>query len=245
MAQERIIATDETIREIVKSEIDRLGNLADLNHIDLSRVTTMHNVFTHTKFNGDISEWDVSNVKSMSGMFAFSEFNGDISKWDVSKVEDMKRMFAGSQFNGDISSWNVSNVKDMEQMFVGSQFNGDISRWDVSNVENIAIQNPPKEPLRISSWDRKTYIAALNRFATLTGGIRALTYVPTIFTLMASANSNQHSLWTWFSWILASGTMSLLLYERNDRKVDSVILIQLTNTFMCVVTTAVVLWYRF
>ena len=39
--------------------------------------------------------------------------------------------------------------------------------------------------------------------------------------------------------------MTMLLYERNDRKADSVILIQLANTVMCVVTTAVILWYRF
>ena len=110
---------------------------------------------------------------------------------------------------------------------------------------DIAIQNPPKEPLRISWWNRETYIAVLNRFATLMGGIRALTYIPTILTLMASANSSQHSLWTWISWILANGTMTMLLYERNDRKADSVILIQLANTVMCVVTTAVILWYRF
>lgn len=110
---------------------------------------------------------------------------------------------------------------------------------------DIAIQNPPKEPLRISWWSRETYIAVLNRFATLMGGIRALTYIPTILTLMASANSSQHSLWTWISWILANGTMTMLLYERNDRKADSVILIQLANTVMCVVTTAVILWYRF
>lgn len=98
---------------------------------------------------------------------------------------------------------------------------------------------------RILFWSRDAYMSMLTRSAMLMGGIRALTYIPTILTLMASANSSQHSVWTWASWILANITMIMLLYERNGRKADSVILIQLANTIMCIVTTAVILWYRF
>ena len=72
-----IIATNETIKDIVKSEIARLGNNADLNHIDVSQVTDMSYLFKGSEFNGDISKWDVSNVTNMECMFAFSSLEED------------------------------------------------------------------------------------------------------------------------------------------------------------------------
>jgi len=115
--EEIIVATDKTIIDIVKSEIKRLGNNADLNHIDVSKVTNMSFVFEYSNFNGDISKWDVSKVEIMRAMFEYSNFKGDISKWDVSKVRNMSEMFYNSQFNGDISKWDVSNVDNMMGMF--------------------------------------------------------------------------------------------------------------------------------
>ena len=139
---EKIIATDKTIKEIVKNEIKRLGLTADLNHIDTSKVTDMSYLFYGTIFDGDISNWDVSNVENMNYMFYNSQFNQDISSWDVSNVKYMYGMFSKSKFNQDISKWDVSKVKSMSWMFHNSLFNGDISSWDVSNVkymENIFL----------------------------------------------------------------------------------------------------------
>jgi surface protein len=39
----------------------------------------------------------------MSDLFSGSKFNGDISRWDVRKVTDMSHMFSESEFDGDIS----------------------------------------------------------------------------------------------------------------------------------------------
>ena len=135
--EKRIVVDDGNVYNIVKSEIKRLGNKADLNHIDVSGVTNMWMLFNGSDFNGDISNWNVGNVENMSWMFRNSKFNGDISGWDVSNVEDMYSMFRNSKFNQDISGWDVSNVKDMNSMFASSQFNQDISNWDVSNVEDM------------------------------------------------------------------------------------------------------------
>ena len=112
-----IIATNNNLRTIIEQETSKLGNDADLNHIDVSRVSDMSLLFKQLSFNGDISKWDVSNVKNMKGMFDKSNFNNDISNWDVANVENMKSMFAGSIFNGDISKWDVSNVKTMYATF--------------------------------------------------------------------------------------------------------------------------------
>ena len=135
--EKKIVANNGNIESIVKSEIKRLGNEADLNHIDVSGVTDMWWLFKDLQFNGDISKWDVSNVVDMNGMFRNSKFNQDISNWNVGNVKNMWGMFYNSQFNQDISKWDVSNVKSMRGMFYESKFNQDISNWDVGNVEDM------------------------------------------------------------------------------------------------------------
>jgi len=36
---------------------------ADLNYLDVSKISDMSYLFRKSEFNGNISEWDVSNVK--------------------------------------------------------------------------------------------------------------------------------------------------------------------------------------
>lgn len=135
--RQRTVADNDNIKKIVNTEIMKYGFKADLNHIDVSKVTDMSFLFADSEFNGDISKWDVSNVTDMAGMFYNSKFNGDISKWDVSNVEDMGGMFIHAKFNGNISNWDVSNVTNMSRMFMHDRsFMCDISNWDVSNVED-------------------------------------------------------------------------------------------------------------
>jgi len=80
-AEKTIVAYDHNVSEVVTNEIKRLGNDADLNHIDVSNVTNMNylSIGSGSGFNGDISQWDVSSVRGMELMFNDSKFNGDIS----------------------------------------------------------------------------------------------------------------------------------------------------------------------
>lgn len=145
-----IRANDKNIMKIIEEEIKRLGNNANLNHIDVFDVTEMRFLFSsktldrryanldYTVINPDISEWDVSNVTAMDFMFAGCEiFNCDISGWDVSNVTTMYGMFSEcKKFNQDLSHWNVSNVTEMSCMFSDCEnFNKNISMWNVDKVK--------------------------------------------------------------------------------------------------------------
>lgn len=69
MTEQTIKATNDTIHDIVRQEIERLGNEADLNHIDVSEVTNMVELFEYTAFNGNIEQWNFDNIESMTDIF--------------------------------------------------------------------------------------------------------------------------------------------------------------------------------
>ena len=131
--------TLEELQDIIDKRLEQEGNEANLNDIDVSKITDMSYLFAGLDFNGDVSRWDVSNVTNMTHMFyGCKKFNQDLSNWDVSKVTNMAHMFSWCEnFNQDLSSWDVSNVTDMIDMFNGCKnFNQDLSEWDVSNVKD-------------------------------------------------------------------------------------------------------------
>ena len=61
-----IIATNDTIKNIVKSEIEKLGANADLNHIDVSNVTDMSYMFANSSFTGKVGKYYFENGKQLS-----------------------------------------------------------------------------------------------------------------------------------------------------------------------------------
>ena len=148
-----IKATKDTIKDIIAEEIAEFGNDADLNHIDVSGVTSLYCAFYDPisslgsgnklkNINPDVSKWDTHNVKHMGRCFYCCEnFNSDVSMWDTSNVIDMTEMFSMCRRLKDVSfsNWDTRNVERMGSMFFNDpDFEGNgLENWDVRKVESM------------------------------------------------------------------------------------------------------------
>lgn len=103
-----VVRSLQKLKSCINEAIKTKGLTTDLNFIDVSQVTDMHELFTDSEFNGDISDWDVSNVTDMSWMFTGSKFNGDISKWNVPQKTNLLGTFVESELerNNKIPEWH-------------------------------------------------------------------------------------------------------------------------------------------
>lgn len=89
------------------------------------------------------------------------------------------------------------------------------------------------------------YLTVLTWAFTLFNSTRVLAYLPTVLAIAQSGNSDQHSLWTWCSWVGANATMACWLYEQNGQKVNRAVVVNIGNTVMCALTLTLILVYRF
>ena len=133
---------------------------ADLDNLEMCRVTNMTSMFENvaynsSSFNTDLSEWDVSRVNTMYNALRFSGNRattwsvGNLGGWNTRSVTNMYGLFDNAGANtsswsvGNIGNWNVSNVTTMENMFYSAAYsssaaiNMDLSHWNVSNVTTM------------------------------------------------------------------------------------------------------------
>ena len=117
----------------------------DTTHLDTSKVTDMHQMFSGmsnlTKL--DVTHFDTSKVTNMFDMFyGMSNLTKlDVTHFDTSKVTDMFGMFSGMSnlISLDVTHFDTSNVTDMSAMFSGMSklTNLDVTHFDTSNVKKM------------------------------------------------------------------------------------------------------------
>ncbi len=99
-------------------------------------------------------------------------------------------------------------------------------------------------PAAASPTTPSLYLQLLTWAFALFSSARLFAYLPTIWAISASGQSNSHSLLTWVTWIGANLTMAAWLYEHNGRRLSKPVVVNLCNGAMCIATAAVILVHR-
>jgi hypothetical protein len=97
---------------------------------------------------------------------------------------------------------------------------------------------------RTLPWPRLSRLAMLSAAFALFNSLRIVAYLPTLATLHASGQADQHSLFTWLSFLGANVTMALWLHEQNGRRVNRAIAVNAFNALMCAAIAASIAWLR-
>ena len=91
---------------------------------------------------------------------------------------------------------------------------------------------------------RAAYLRALSWAFTAFNSVRVVAYLPTLWAIVQSADSSQHSLLTWLTWLGANLTMAAWLYEQNGGRLNRAVVVNMGNSCMCATTVALISWFR-
>ncbi len=91
---------------------------------------------------------------------------------------------------------------------------------------------------------RGAYLAGLTWAFTLFNSLRVFSYLPTLWAIVATADSSQHSLWTWGTWLAANLTMAAWLFEQQGQRFSRAVVVNLGNAAMCAATITVIVAVR-
>jgi hypothetical protein len=91
---------------------------------------------------------------------------------------------------------------------------------------------------------RRHYLIVLCWAFTLFNTMRVVAYLPTVWVIVQSGDSSQHSLWTWFTWAGANATMAAWLYESNQQRFSRAVAVNAANAAMCLLTMLTIMAYR-
>ena len=78
----------------------------------------------------------------------------------------------------------------------------------------------------------------------LFNGLRIVAYLPTLAAIQTSGQADQHSLFTWLTFLGANVTMALWLHEQNGRCMNRAVAVNAFNALMCAAIAASIAWLR-
>ena len=91
---------------------------------------------------------------------------------------------------------------------------------------------------------RRRSLHLLSGTFALFNSLRIVAYLPTLFAIQASGHADQHSLFTWLTFLGANLTMALWLHEQHDGRVDRAVVVNAFNALMCGAIAASIAWLR-
>jgi hypothetical protein len=93
---------------------------------------------------------------------------------------------------------------------------------DISNAA-AAVGRPGPTAVRVA------YLRALTWAFTLFNSARIPAYLPTIWAIVQTGDSSQHSLWTWCTWLGANATTAAWLYESSGQRISRAVMFSVGN----------------
>ncbi len=129
------------------SGLENLTGISNLDKLDTSQTTDMHEMFKNCKtlVTLNLNDFDTSQVMNMHEMFAGCRevMNLSIENFDTSNVNDMGEMFyeCCSLDSLDLSHFNTGNVTDMNHMFSEcyALTTLNLSGFDTGNVTDMSF----------------------------------------------------------------------------------------------------------
>jgi len=114
-----------------------------------------------------------------------------------------------------------------------------------ATLSPMSSQTPAEGPAPVPQpVPRTTYLVLLTWAFTLFNSVRTLAYLPTMWSIWASGDSSQHSLWTWCTWLGANATMAAWLYEHNGQRINRAVMVNIGNATMCAATVVLITAHR-
>ena len=103
------------------------------------------------------------------------------------------------------------------------------------NIAALAVARPAS-PVRS--------LSLLSGAFALFNGLRIVAYLPTLAAICTSGQADQHSLFTWLTFLGANLTMVLWLYEQNGQRANRAVAVNAFNALMCGAIATSIAWLR-
>jgi hypothetical protein len=91
---------------------------------------------------------------------------------------------------------------------------------------------------------RKRHLSLLSGSFALFNSLRIVAYLPTLHAIQSSGHADQHSLFTWLTFLGANLTMALWLLEQNGGRMNRAVAVNAFNALMCGAIAASIAWLR-